>query len=119
VNLKPRNDVGGGLQSARLFLQAQPSGRAAHHEDIGERSAIDIVAGRALKKRADCCNRATPFSPCSCMLSIFERLHNVRRIFKQRAGFAGRAQRMADPSWRQIRQVAQEQEEGSDGQRGD
>jgi len=45
--------------------------------------------------------------------------HNVRRVFKQQARFAGGAQGIAVPSWRPIIQVAQEQEEGSDGQRGD
>ena len=33
------------LGGARLSLQAQPSGRVADHEDFGERSAIDVVAG--------------------------------------------------------------------------
>jgi hypothetical protein len=33
-------------KSAALAAKAQPSGRAAHHKDHGERSAIDVVAGR-------------------------------------------------------------------------
>jgi hypothetical protein len=33
-----------------LSLQAQPSGRAADNEDFSERSAIDLVAGRAVKQ---------------------------------------------------------------------
>ena len=31
----------------RLSLQAEPSGRAAHDQDFGERSALNFVAGRA------------------------------------------------------------------------
>ena len=37
--------VQGLLRSARLSLQAQPSGGAATHEDFGERSAVNVVAG--------------------------------------------------------------------------
>ena len=29
-------------------VQAEPSGRAAHRQDHGERSALDVVAGRAV-----------------------------------------------------------------------
>jgi len=36
------------LAGSRLSLQAQSSGRAANDEDIGERSAIDMVAGGAM-----------------------------------------------------------------------
>ena len=36
------------LRSPGLSLQAEPSGRAAHHQDHGERSALDVVAGRAM-----------------------------------------------------------------------
>src|SRR5262249_1144644 len=31
-----------------LPVEAQPPGRPAHHQDLGERSAVDLVAGRAL-----------------------------------------------------------------------
>jgi hypothetical protein len=40
--------VQGLFGSSRLSVQAQPSGCAAGNEDIGERSAIDVVAGRAM-----------------------------------------------------------------------
>ena len=33
---------------SRLSVQAQPSGRAAVDQDHGERSAVDMVAGRAV-----------------------------------------------------------------------
>ena len=33
--------------------------------------AFYVVAGLLLKKQADCCNRATPLSACSCMLSPY------------------------------------------------
>ena len=35
------------LRSPGLSLQAEPSGRAARDQDHGERSALDMVAGRA------------------------------------------------------------------------
>ena len=36
------------LRGSRLSVQAKPSGRAPHHQDHGERSALDVVAGRAV-----------------------------------------------------------------------
>jgi hypothetical protein len=36
------------LASARLSLQAEPSGGAARDQDHGERSAVNVVAGRAV-----------------------------------------------------------------------
>src|SRR5258707_1269176 len=38
----------GMLRSPGLSLQAEPSGRAAHHQGHGERSGIDVVAGGAV-----------------------------------------------------------------------
>ena len=35
-------------RASGLSVQAQPSGRAADDQDFGERSAIDVVAGRAI-----------------------------------------------------------------------
>jgi len=34
--------------AARISVQAQPSGRVADHEKIGERPAFDVVAGGAI-----------------------------------------------------------------------
>jgi hypothetical protein len=36
------------LEGARLFIQAQTSGRAAIEQDHGKRSAVGVVAGRAM-----------------------------------------------------------------------
>jgi hypothetical protein len=36
------------LGRAGPSLQAQPSGGAADHEDFGERSAVNVVAGRTV-----------------------------------------------------------------------
>ena len=38
------------LRSPRLSVQAEPSGGAACDEDFSERSAVDVVAGRTMKK---------------------------------------------------------------------
>jgi hypothetical protein len=38
----------------RLSLQARPLGCAAHHQDLGERSAVNMVAGRTAGCRAAC-----------------------------------------------------------------
>jgi hypothetical protein len=45
--------VQGLLAGARLSLQAQPSGRAADNEDIGERPAIDLVAWGTIIERSN------------------------------------------------------------------
>ena len=41
------------LRSPGLSLQAEPSGRAARHQDHGERSALDMVAGRAVNAQKE------------------------------------------------------------------
>ncbi len=40
-------------RSPRLCLQAEPSGRAARDQDHGERSALDVVAGRAVNAQKE------------------------------------------------------------------
>jgi hypothetical protein len=44
-----RYSLQGLFAGARLSLQARPSGRAADNEDFGERPAVDLVAGRAMR----------------------------------------------------------------------
>jgi hypothetical protein len=41
----------GVFAGSRLSVQAQPSGRAASDENIGERPTIDVVAGGAVMVR--------------------------------------------------------------------
>ena len=40
-------------RSPGLSVQAEPSGRAARDQDHGERSALDVVAGRAVNSHED------------------------------------------------------------------
>jgi hypothetical protein len=55
-------------KSAALAAKAQPSGRAAHHKDHGERSAIDVVAGRPVNVKEAGMGRAKKTLP---LLAIF------------------------------------------------
>jgi hypothetical protein len=48
----PVHELQGLLGSSRLSVQAQPSGGAARRKNLGERSALEMVAGRAVIQRA-------------------------------------------------------------------
>jgi hypothetical protein len=58
------------LRSPGLSLQAQPSGRAAAEQDFSQRSAVDVVAGRAVNVKEAGMGRAKKTLPLLAILFL-------------------------------------------------
>ena len=84
-------------RSPGLSLQAEPSGRAAHDQDHGERSALDVVAGRAVNVKEAGMERAKKALPLLAILFL-AMLSNGERF-----GHVAKAQTIASVLAAQIR----------------
>src|SRR6476620_11254495 len=85
------------LRSPGPSLQAEPSGGAAHHQDHGERSALDVVAGGAMNVKEAGMGRAKKTVPLLAILFL-AMLSNGERF-----GHVAKAQTIASVLAAQIR----------------